>query len=541
MTQIARPERGIPREALAAAGVAATLAAALAWLGPPGSDFAAHLYQSGLFEDHGFGIWNNFWYAGPLQLRHLQPPLLPARGAARDQAARGREHRDGCARVRRRRVARVGAGVALVEPLVRRRLGGRRALRRVPVRARDRARTARALGAAGGAPGAVRAADGARADSEPGRVRAAGGDPGGDRPLARAAPGGARPAADDARARDRGRARAAAPLPRRRPLPVLAARVRGRVRVLRPRDRAHLARRGGRRAALDVRRLSRRLHGRLPRSVGPRREHRAAAVRGDPDRDPDALAAPLAPAAGCRSSRSRSRSPGTSPRSPAASSRRARTRPRTPPTGRRRSRSSATTSRPRTASRRSTPSGTGPPPTFPPPGIPIARGWFRQDDFPRNGLLYAKLDRARYLTWLRSLGVRYVVLPDAPLDYSAKAEGALIAGGVPASSPVFRSAHTTIYAVPSPRPIVTGPGQRRRARCSGRTGSPWLVARPGRYRIATNWSPYWTTGAGCLSRGDDGTVRLTTRRAGIVRLDLSVNAQGALVALEGGSKPRCAR
>ena len=64
MTRIAHSEREIPREALAAAGVAATLAAALAWFGPPGSDFAAHLYQSALFEDHGFGIWNNFWYAG---------------------------------------------------------------------------------------------------------------------------------------------------------------------------------------------------------------------------------------------------------------------------------------------------------------------------------------------------------------------------------------------------------------------------------------------------------------------------------------------
>ena len=36
----------------------------LAWFGPPGSDFPAHLYQSGLLEDHGFAIWNNFWYAG---------------------------------------------------------------------------------------------------------------------------------------------------------------------------------------------------------------------------------------------------------------------------------------------------------------------------------------------------------------------------------------------------------------------------------------------------------------------------------------------
>ena len=146
----------------------------------------------------------------------------------------------------------------------------------------------------------------------------------------------------------------------------------------------------------------------------------------------------------------------------------------------------------------------------------------------------------RYVAWLRSLGVRYVVLPDAPLDYSAKAEAALIAGGTSSLVPVFRSAHTTIYAVPSPRPIVTGPG-RAEVLLFGQHRITVSIARPGRYRIATNWSPYWTTGAGCLSRGDDGTVRLTTRRAGIVRLDLSVNARGALVALEGGSKPQCAR
>ena len=29
-----------------------------------GSDLAAHVYQSGLFRDHGFQLWNNFWYEG---------------------------------------------------------------------------------------------------------------------------------------------------------------------------------------------------------------------------------------------------------------------------------------------------------------------------------------------------------------------------------------------------------------------------------------------------------------------------------------------
>jgi hypothetical protein len=105
---------------------------------------------------------------------------------------------------------------------------------------------------------------------------------------------------------------------------------------------------------------------------------------------------------------------------------------------------------------------------------------------------------------------------------------------------VFRSAHTTVYAVPSPRSIVTGPGNPRVLNL-GQTSTTLAVDRPGRYRVAINWSPYWGTSAGCLSRSSDGTVQLTAARSGIVRLDLSVNAQGALAALGGGSKPRCAR
>ena len=43
-------------------------------------------------------------------------------------------------------------------------------------------------------------------------------------------------------------------------------------------------------------------------------------------------------------------------------------------------------------------------------GIPIARGWFRQDDFPQNAVLYqSTLTAAEYDAWLRSVGVRYVV------------------------------------------------------------------------------------------------------------------------------------
>ena len=58
------PRHPLVREAVLSAAAAAGVAAALAWLGPPGTDFAAHAYQRTLFLEHGFTLWNNFWYAG---------------------------------------------------------------------------------------------------------------------------------------------------------------------------------------------------------------------------------------------------------------------------------------------------------------------------------------------------------------------------------------------------------------------------------------------------------------------------------------------
>src|SRR5207247_3676241 len=54
----------LAREAVFSALAAATAAALLAWLGPPGADLAEHAYQRTLFLHHGFTLWNNFWYAG---------------------------------------------------------------------------------------------------------------------------------------------------------------------------------------------------------------------------------------------------------------------------------------------------------------------------------------------------------------------------------------------------------------------------------------------------------------------------------------------
>ena len=57
-------QRPVAREALLCAGLATAAASLLVWLGPPGTDFAAHVYQRALFLRHGFTLWDDFWYAG---------------------------------------------------------------------------------------------------------------------------------------------------------------------------------------------------------------------------------------------------------------------------------------------------------------------------------------------------------------------------------------------------------------------------------------------------------------------------------------------
>jgi hypothetical protein len=54
----------LTREALAAGVGAAFLSTIFLVAVPPGVDFAAHVYQRALFIQHGFSLWNNFWYAG---------------------------------------------------------------------------------------------------------------------------------------------------------------------------------------------------------------------------------------------------------------------------------------------------------------------------------------------------------------------------------------------------------------------------------------------------------------------------------------------
>jgi hypothetical protein len=169
--------------------------------------------------------------------------------------------------------------------------------------------------------------------------------------------------------------------------------------------------------------------------------------------------------------------------------------------------------------------------------IPLVRGWFRQDDHPVASLLYHRFTPERYVTWLRRLGVAYVVLTDAPPDHSSRHEARLVRSGETGLQRVFTTPSVSIYAVPRPQPIVTGPG--RPAVLALRESRLVIrVAQGGTYRVAVRWSPYWHASTGCLTRADGGILQLRTGGPATVRIGFDVDATSLFDALD-GTTPTC--
>jgi hypothetical protein len=162
---------------------------------------------------------------------------------------------------------------------------------------------------------------------------------------------------------------------------------------------------------------------------------------------------------------------------------------------------------------------------LPDAGIPLVRGWYRQNDFATNEVLYDEALAAKsYVAWLRSLGVRYVVLSDAPPDYSSRTEASLIRRGVPELTLAFTASHLRIYELDKPTPVVTGPAAASVRRLTP-TRFVLRVASAGTYRLAVRFSPYWRTNEGCLSSTNDGMTQLTTFREGTVDLSFKLSVR----------------
>ena len=150
------------------------------------------------------------------------------------------------------------------------------------------------------------------------------------------------------------------------------------------------------------------------------------------------------------------------------------------------------------------------------PQAMLARGWERQLDRDRNALFYSSRPPtpASYRAWLAREAVSYVALPDAPLDYSAKAEARLL--GMPAVSgpggyvqEIWRGSHWRLFAVLAPAPLARAPAEMTAVTPQSFT---LLVPAPGSYLVKIHFTPYWKldSGDGCVARSESGdwtTVR----------------------------------
>ena len=168
------------------------------------------------------------------------------------------------------------------------------------------------------------------------------------------------------------------------------------------------------------------------------------------------------------------------------------------------------------------------------PKVSLARGWEKQLDERYDGVLLSRgLTAARYRKWLLAQAVRYVALPDTPLDPSSAGEGRLIEAGLPYLREVLQTRHWRIYEVLGATPLAQGPGA-----LSG-MGHDWFTLRAragGRFVVRVRYTRYWTVTAGeaCVGRAPGGWTAVRVGRAGRVSVAARFSL-GRALGLEGAS------
>lgn len=175
------------------------------------------------------------------------------------------------------------------------------------------------------------------------------------------------------------------------------------------------------------------------------------------------------------------------------------------------------------------------------PGFELARGWLRQLDTTRDDIFYrddSRLGDRAYRTWLRDNSIRYVALPDAPLDYSSVAERRLILRDPPYLEPRWSDEHWRVYEVSNPAPLVQPLGTgRAQIRSIGHSGFALDVTRPGEFLVRVAFTPYWSIarGNGCLVRHGDWTLARASS-PGVFRVSADFSLGRAWNAVTGAKK-----
>jgi hypothetical protein len=162
------------------------------------------------------------------------------------------------------------------------------------------------------------------------------------------------------------------------------------------------------------------------------------------------------------------------------------------------------------------------------PKVSLARGWEKQLDERYDGVLLGKdLTAGAYRQWLGAEAVRYVALPDAPLDPSSAGEGRLIEAGLPYLREVERTRHWRIYEVRHATPLAQGPGTLTAV------GHDWFALRAraaGRFLVRVRYTRYFTVAAGaaCVGEAPGGWTEVSASRAGAVTVAARFSLSRAL-------------
>lgn len=152
--------------------------------------------------------------------------------------------------------------------------------------------------------------------------------------------------------------------------------------------------------------------------------------------------------------------------------------------------------------------------------IELARGWERQLDTRYAALFYgSRLTPAAYRAWLAENAISYVALPDVRLDFSAAAEGRLIAHGLPYLREVWRAAHWRLFAVRDATPLAQRPAV---ATAIGPDSFTLRTPTRGRFEVHVRFTPYWSllSGTGCVSEAHGGWTLVRSDGAGTIRVGI---------------------
>jgi hypothetical protein len=160
---------------------------------------------------------------------------------------------------------------------------------------------------------------------------------------------------------------------------------------------------------------------------------------------------------------------------------------------------------------------------FAAPTVPLARGWERQLDTADNPIFYdpGELQPDSYREWLVDNGVRYVAVPDVPIDYAGEAEAALIDAGVPGLRLAWTDQHWRVFEVIGSPGIVEGPA--RLDRLDG-DAAVLTATTPGAVLVRVRFNARWAVIAGDASvhAAPGGWSEVDVCRPGQVRLQLQL-------------------